>query len=248
MEAFSEVIKYYVPVFILILGWLLKMLDDRSKANRDDKRKLKKALFYLLEVRYQLKLLVIEDMQLNYFIKMFKKHLGHIPEIANLDDDVLKKIIKPLLNKVIEKPFTSEKDRDELKTNYLKSVDNLSEVDPILAFRLHGRQNVIQLMTEALDRSQSVMGSVPVERPEDMERIINAIKKTGPKILDEALLDIEMILAGIAKSISRKTFRQVKRRLSTVLQPKDQQDMELLFKKLLTAYFDALQTPQSTQQ
>jgi hypothetical protein len=235
-----EAFKYSLPVFTLVIGWMIKLWDDRNKASKDDKRKLKKALFYLLEVRHQLKKVVIEDIQFDTYIKLLKKNYGHIPDINNLDNNTLKQFLGPLLDKVIEKPFVDEKETQNLNGNYVKSIDNLSEVDPILAFRLYGKQHVIHLINEALTRYKSAISEVPQINVEDQQTVIGAINRVEPKFLEEAIFDIEGILLEIAKSINRKTFKETKKRIEEKMDPTEQKEMEDLFERLIKTYMDSI--------
>ncbi|HNP07153.1 MAG TPA: hypothetical protein PKN99_05985, partial [Cyclobacteriaceae bacterium] len=60
-----EIIKYLLPVFGVVVGWMLSQLGEKNKAIREDKRRLKKTLYYLLEIRYHLKLFETDDETIN---------------------------------------------------------------------------------------------------------------------------------------------------------------------------------------
>jgi hypothetical protein len=54
METMSDVLKYSFPLIGVFIGWLLTQLSERFKVVREDKRRIKKAIYYLLEVRHHL--------------------------------------------------------------------------------------------------------------------------------------------------------------------------------------------------
>jgi hypothetical protein len=227
LELTIEILKYAFPLIGVCIGWILTQLTEKNKAAREDKRKVKKTLYYLLEVRYQLSLYCLEEAEIGMYLTIVKKKFSHYSDISQLDDAVFKAVIEALLKQIIgEKPLLTDSEIQNLNANYLKCIDTLSEVDPILAFKLDGRQNIKTLLKEAIERTKGLQLSELTQNQNDVEHISEVFSKLEPNLLKQVLLDIEDIMLSLAKKVDSKTHKGMQARLATKRTPQEMAELE----------------------
>jgi hypothetical protein len=240
MEALIEVSKYSFPLLGVAVGWLLAQLAERSKIARDDRKKIKRAIYYLLEVRHQLSLYCIREDELSTYYHLVKKKFSNYTEVLQMEEVQFKTTINKLLKTIIgEKPLDSRADIEKLNDNYAKCVDTLSEIDPIVAFRLHGRQNVKELLKEAIYRANGPMPYDTIEGSLDVGEISTVFSKLEPNVLRESIADLDEIILVLASMAGKKTFKDTRARLKGKRTSKEMADLgrtiENLFAGLLSA-------------
>ena len=126
-----EWIKIIAPLLGVILGF---GLSERAKIwsdKRQDKRKLKRLLFYLLELRF----LFIKEFNAQKEIKEFyeraeeklKSEFGE-----NTKSEI--EIAKPIVERIIKNNLGGNNKINLLEENIDSVIDDLAEVFPILAY------------------------------------------------------------------------------------------------------------------
>src|SRR5687768_6115609 len=121
MELIIEILKYAFPLIGVCVGWLLTQLAEKNKVAREDKKKIKRTLYYLLEVRHQLSLYSVQEAEVEMFLAILKKKFSHYADIARLDNAMLKSFIDELFKKLIgEKPLITDAEIESLNANYSK--------------------------------------------------------------------------------------------------------------------------------
>ena len=73
-----EIIKFCIPLLVVLLGWMLTNRQYRSKLVDDRERKLKKILYCLLEIRHQLKIITDFDRHMDFYISQAKNYFRDI--------------------------------------------------------------------------------------------------------------------------------------------------------------------------
>ena len=242
MEIFTEILKYSLPLLGVVIGWFLSQLGEQFKVLREDKRRIKKTIFYLLEVRHHLAILIDVDKSLRKYISILRKKFPRMFPITVSDDEIVS-IISIFLNGVLQgRPLITEDDLKNLNSNYTKSIESLSEIDPILAFRLYGRQNVQPMLK---DFAQRMKGSVSQlnNNPNDAAEVDKVFEKISPSVLNELLGDLNEIILSLAKKIDRKTYKESKHRLAFTKETFTK-DQELFLEKIVNQFMptDSSQT------
>jgi len=204
MDKLIEVLKYLGPLIGVFVGWLLTRKNDKDKLVREDKRKLKQTLKTLLDLRYEINLVRRDEDFINIYVETVKTKFG---ELGQLDTEQTNRIID-LLKKMIEEAglTISKQTSKTTKENFEKAVDNLSEIDPILAYRLSGKQNIQEFFGEWEEISKKSLD----EWVTDKDEVKNMIQHFRPKLLNEAIMDLDSVLTEIATQIDNKTLSRTK--------------------------------------
>jgi len=203
------------------------------KVAREDKRRIKKTIFYLLEVRHHLALFAGEEHGIKRYVTILRnKFSTFFPK--NVTDDQIHAAVSLILKDILkEKPLITDDDLENLSTNYSKSVEGLSEIDPILAFRLHGRQNIQLVLKDFTERTR-VSVAKQSNNPTDVSEFDSAFDKIGPNVITALLDDLDEIILSLAKKIDRRTYRDAKRRVSATMSIQQQKQLLKFAEKILS--------------
>jgi len=134
--------KIYIPIIAALagtlVGALIKELASFYRAYREDHRILKIVLFNQLDVWYEVKRCDTGPLILTYFERI-KQRLGSEGASTEQIDELLEKV-RPEFEALLRKVKIGEPEK--LQQRYQASVDNLAQVDPILAYKLSGKPNL----------------------------------------------------------------------------------------------------------
>lgn len=233
MTLVVEIIKYLLPVFAVAIGWMLSQLGERNKWIREDKRKLKRTLFYLLEIRYHLKLFEIDDESIDTLYSMIKDKLGRLKEVQELSKENFKLVVGFFIGGLKNnKPQVIQRDVESLNKTFVQCIDTLSEVDPLLAFRLKGKENIQQTLKEALEGTKSSILEY-VRDANDVSELQKAVQHFEPKILSETLRDLEAIMLDVANQIGKSTLRQTKKKIASQSLKRNDSEIEGILDRIM---------------
>ncbi|GAA80109.1 hypothetical protein [Pseudoalteromonas sp. BSi20495] len=142
------------------------------RSRRDDKRNAKKVLFLLLEVRHAIKLktLPIDEVAKEYCDYAAKKLSSFTPEESSIsiDNFDLRSIEKQLSEQLasIEESLT-----DSVIPALNDKLTDLAEDNPILAFKIRGRDNFLKLFETS--KTQITNLAIPnTGLPTDIEKAL----------------------------------------------------------------------------
>lgn len=205
----NEILTYAVPFIGLIgiiVGWALTQWSNLSKVQRENKSNLKLVLFNLLEVHH-----VINTTDENKFIKImseniFKKFLPK-EEYSKLSEDVIKQSFGDFIKKSIF-PHLNKR-LPQIKKDYEESLETIKKIDPILAFKLSGKTEII----DYLDNLSLMMKPLESNEGDRLEtkRLLN---KLSPNLRRKMLESFEENIKTVAYKINLRTWFKVKNRLS----------------------------------
>lgn len=226
-----EWIKIILPLIGVGLGWLLSESGKIFADKRVDKRKLKKLLFFLLELRFLFTNELSKELNLDNFItRLGDKFVSKFgiskddPEF-NLEYGAIRPVIKSLLSKM--------KNQDEkfeyLADNIDKILIELAEIFPIMAYELNGQHNIkerLNNMEDLLNEAQSMTDEMPF----DIKKWIN------PKLTADLLENLDYSIKKIAKKIDKQTYRNTSEKLKDMVFEEEGVETE----KLLNEYFDKI--------
>lgn len=201
MEEFDK-LKWVaiIPLLGVILGWSLSQFSNWYKSRIEDKRILKRSLFHLLEVYYNLSRTDFDE-KLDQFVN--DSDLKLQPEAI--------KVINHLRDDKTFDIFLSSKIFEEVKNNqnqYLETINTLSSVEPILSFELKKDFNVLELFSNI----ENIVGK-PLDANILKSNFYNNLKK---KIIEHELRSLEYELLSIARKIGFRTLFRTKQTLSNI--------------------------------
>ncbi len=222
-----EIIKTIVPLFGVLVGWLL---SERAKVfadKRQDKRKLRKLLFFLLELRYHFAKELSTELDIDKYLKIFSTTLSKKlnTEVDLLAGQPIPYDVKPFILELLQKATVKGRDDkfEYLSTNIDKILMDLAEIDPLLAFELNGRHNIKERLSRANElysEMEEFATSQNEQIPFDLRQFFN------PKLTKELLEDLDESIEKIAGKIGRKLVSEVKKKIA-IMDSNDGEDEKI---------------------
>jgi hypothetical protein len=232
-----EWIKTILPLIGVALGWLLSESGKIFADKRQDKRKLKKLLFFLLELRYHFTRELSIELGLDKYMVTLKNKMVDKFNLDKNDSELNLNFnaVKPFLEQLLTK---SKDQNDKNKYEYLsKNIDNvlieLAEIFPILAYELNGQHN----LKERLNRVDNYLEDIKEltdEMPFDFKQWLN------PKLTKELLKDLDESIEKISKQISKETFNTSKDKITKMVFDDDDKEMEQIIDEYLDKIIETL--------
>jgi hypothetical protein len=198
--------KIILPLIGVCLGWVLNEYGNYKKDNKNDKRKLNTLLFNLLEIRYQVSRILNLEKELKLYTERLKIK---VKQELNIDITNTGVDIDDALIKSTKDFFFNQHFNDNRIENLTKEVDeiikNLSEIDPVLAYKLSGQYD----LKNNLKSSAPIIINFLEKKGEDKNSISEFNNFINPFFERRILDDFDKILFEISKRVSRKTKKQV---------------------------------------
>lgn len=120
-------------------GWGLTELSKYFGKRRNDKRKLKRLLFFLLELRYY----VSKEIS---FSKSIDKYVSHamkkLSELIGEEIEYEVDMFKPFFEHLLKSEDAENQKYTYLENNIDEVIIELAEVLPLLAYNLNGKHNI----------------------------------------------------------------------------------------------------------
>lgn len=225
MEWFNKLL----PIGTLVFGWFLNEYGKYLVGRKEDKRKLKRLLFNLLELRHILK--QIAEIEISFDSTFAKAKEMSLYEIDSQDDtynEAKKKLIK-----AFQDVFLNSERIDYVGSHIEKVVNELSEIDPVFAFELKDKYNVkakLQRMNTFIKDIEAAFGSEHFK--------FDYIQWFMPKVTAKLLADLDGHIKHISNRISWLTWRSVAQQLKED-PSKENQKVE----EFLSAFFKDIDNP-----
>lgn len=199
MKEFDKIFWGFVFSAVAIaIGWMLNQFGQWFRTQQEDKRNIKIVLFNLLETYF---IFIRSDLD-KYIQKVTDKTHSKIPkeqqteEIKALMQSIYSQILIGYLKPELLNEITTIQDR------YQDSINTLATIDPLTAYYLSGRTNILESF-ETLERIfDSIKEIYPNEQKEiqlGANQIIEIIK---PDIFKDTLTDLESDIKTIAWKIN----------------------------------------------
>lgn len=198
MENLIEILKYIGPFIGVFIGWILTRKNDSDKIKYSEIRQIKRSLYVLLEIRNQIALAKRMDRYLNILTEKLNLKLNEYTD-EKIEPEQFKGLLSQILPSLIGDNFQTN-----LKAQFDKCIDNLSEIDPVLTFRINGKQNVQDYLNTWENESESYF------QMESVEDVKSTIEHFKPKLVDEIRNDIETIIIDLAALINKKEVERIK--------------------------------------
>jgi hypothetical protein len=234
-EITMEWIKIILPLIGVLLGWLLSESGKLFADKRQDKRKLKKLLYYLLELRYHFAKELSLELDIDKYIGILKAKLKEKLG-TNVNDEELEismETLKPLLQNIVSKARIQDNNYEFLESNIDNILNDLAEIFPIFAYELGGQHKIKERLTNVNNYFTEVESLTP-EMPLDLKKLIQ------PQMTKELLNDIDESIEKIAEKISRRTKRIALEKINKMNFEDDSDDMKKFIDEYLTKIEEAI--------
>jgi hypothetical protein len=153
-------------------------------------------------------------------------------DVTQLDNEQVQGFLKEMVRLIVgDKPVLTPQEAENLNQNFNKCVDNLSELDPVIAFLLNGKNNVHNLLKEIVMRSNELAKAKFDIK--DIDQLPNLLSKIEPNVITKAISDIEEILIVLAEKAGKSTVNQVKKRLMSKRSETEIAEMEKFIDTML---------------
>jgi len=199
----TYIFEKLIPVLSIIIGWFLGVANQRFTYSRQDKIKLKRLLYNLMELRYWIEKEIKLDHQLTMILDLY---IVELQKQLPLPSDQLP-AMKTMMTGIIRKQFLVQPKLPDLENSIANIIKELAEVDPVFAFELTGKFHV----TEKITMIQSYLEEVEVPEGEDStakDRLLENVLR--PQIMDDVIKQLDDYISTIAGMIGRKTLKKVK--------------------------------------
>lgn len=224
----------------IALGWTLNQIGQWLKTRQEDKKNLKIILFTLLETYF---VFIRSDID-RYIQKVTDKVHSKFPEEQRTEESKL--FIQTLYSGVLSS-YIKPEIKIEIKAiqeSYQNSIKILASIDPISAYYLSGRKNII----ETFDTIQNLFDNLKEQFPSDQNEIELGAKQVisimKPDILQDSLSDLEKDIKRIAWEINPYVWVKSRRAINRLRANNNKlidSDIDKLFEKLYSI-FDQLQS------
>lgn len=203
-----EWIKTIFPLVGVLIGWLLSESGKLITDKRQDKRKLKKLLFFLLELRYYFSKEITIENDMDRMVKLMQQKMAKSLGLSENDPqlDINNDTFRQLLGVIIKKNNLEDSRLQYLTENIGEIIIELAEILPIMAYELSG-QHDIKARLSGFETYLNAVNSLTDEIPFDFKKWFN------PKLTKELLKDLEDSILLIANRIDRKTAKSVKNKI-----------------------------------
>lgn len=181
----------------IVIGWLLNEFGQLVKIRRENKKIRKKVLFLLLEIRYTFSLLnndkIIE--------KLSEKILSRLPPEVNNEEGraYITEIYKKLMPKILEPDVANN--LSGLEESYRKALEEFSGVDPVSAYWLKGKNNILDILKSLTEYFAYAQEMFPAQRTEIEAHAETLLDNIKPEIIVEAIDELVDEIKDLALQI-----------------------------------------------
>lgn len=223
-----------LPLAGVFIGWLLSLGTKLFEFNIQDKRKLNKLLFYLLELRFHFQRAYRNSIKLDNVIESLVNRIVEKYNLQSVKNDI-KKMLEERLDEIeegVNNSIPSHTIPDYLMENIDDMLIDLAEAFPILAYELSGQHNIKERLSDIdqyVDKSRVYSPDIPI----DMKEFIT------PKVINSLVEGLDESILQVSKKIGRKTYRLSKEKLSYLIENDDDVDTEE-FDEFMEEYLNQL--------
>jgi hypothetical protein len=198
---------YLGTILSIGFGWLLNEFSQWFRKHRENIKIKRKILYNLLEINFIIsRLNTYEITQI-----ITDKILIRIPE--NEQTDELIQYLKHQ-NLVINRGYLQPDVALKLKAieeKYTNAVDNLATIDPITAYKINGKTNIMQSLNQLQDYFDEIKVANQDVEELNQNQVLSIVEDLKLEYIKELICDIENEIKHIAFSINLYTWIKVKR-------------------------------------
>ncbi len=200
----------------IAFGWFLNELGQWFKTRKEDKKIKNQILYNLLEINF-----VFNQLETSEITQLLADRiLVRIPKEEQTEElkQSLNQFYSEIIGELLEDNINEKLEIIEAK--YSKALDDLATIDPITAYRLNGKTNIMQSFDILHDYFDAVKKQFPGEEEVIQDQINSTIYSLKPEVIKEAISDLEDEIKDLALSINpwiwfkvRKTLQSSKDRI-----------------------------------
>lgn len=200
----------------IAFGWFLNELGQWFKTRKEDKKIKNQILYNLLEINF-----VFNQLETSEITQLLADRiLVRIPKEEQTEElkQSLNQFYSEIIGELLEDNVNEKLEIIEAK--YSKALDDLATIDPITAYRLNGKTNIMQSFDILHDYFDAVKKQFPGEEEIIQDQINSTIYSLKPEVIKEAISDLEDEIKDLALSINpwiwfkvRKTLQSSKDRI-----------------------------------
>ncbi len=212
-------------------GWFLNQLGQWFRVRQEDKKNLKIVLFNLLETYFVFYRSDIDK----YVQKVTDKVHSKIPlsEQSTEINSLMQTMYTSILTDNLKPELLNE--MNSIQESYQNSIKTLATIDPLTAYYLSGRTNIIQTFDDIQKIFDSIKKDFPAEQNEIEDGANQALNILKPDIFKDSLSDLESDIKKIAWKINPYVwYRSIKaiKRLRKNSNEQLDKEIDKLFEKL----------------
>lgn len=194
-------ITVVLPIFTLLIGFVLAQFGDLFKERKEKKRKFKKLLFNLLSLHNIIKkdfnsLTFVEE----YVPEVISKLRPEDRECAIRDLDIL----MPKLKLAFKNSFVEAEKVERLEKSIDSIIEDISEIYPIFAYELSEEYKIKDKLKSFEAYIESMRNQTNEEIPIELKNWLNS------QITESIIEKMEYYIQSSAVSINKDTLRGVK--------------------------------------
>lgn len=201
IEINDKIVVALGAIATAIIAWLLTQISSWAKGRKENNRVRKKALFYMLDIHYSLSKLTLNmDKYLDRAVDRLYENLPFEQGGMNKEQD--KKYFRNFFEQQL-KPFFDgllEAKISEISIEYEKTIAELSTVNPVLAFTLSGRTELIKSSNLIDEKIEDILVDHVTE--EQME----IVKQLKTFVTSEIKVDYGTTVFFLKSKIKRLAF------------------------------------------
>lgn len=196
-------IELIIPLIGVALGWGLSEQAKLWADKRQDSRKLKRLLYFILELRFhfsrELNAQKDIDNYLETMVEKLKVEFGTEVEIGV-------EMYKPFVKQILQKNFQDDDQIAFLEENIDSVIIDLAEVFPVFAYELSGQHRIKERLKLA-ENNLSEVDEWINQMPFDFKNWFR------PKLTQDLLKDLDDNIERIARRISKSTWKQTSEKI-----------------------------------
>ncbi|TLY45037.1 MAG: hypothetical protein E6K54_08980 [Gammaproteobacteria bacterium] len=226
----NNISTFLTTVIGIGFGWILNEFGQWFRTRREDRKVKKKMLYLLLETYYTFNKLDTAPI-INEISKIITEKLP--PEIQTEELQLeINKIYHNVIDQTMEDNVSDE--ILDLEESYKKGIEDLAFVDPITAYRLKGKNDILETFDQMAEAIESIKKQLSEEEKERIpDSIFNMIK---PELLKTTFMDLEEEIKKISRNIGPLTHyrsKKVIRDLKSSVDENRRKEMQRFFDKIL---------------
>jgi hypothetical protein len=195
----KTILGFLLTIIGTIVGWLMNELSQWFKNSREEKRILKKVIFNLLET-YNIYLRSDIEKEVKYITDIIHSEMKEFEK-----EKYSKEVLQNFLQEMYE--ITSfnvlKNDINKIKKNYENSINELSQINPIIAYRLSGETDFFERFESAeveMNNMKMKVKNFFLDNTDFNSKEI--IRIFRPEVLERIKKTLKSELLNLSKSIS----------------------------------------------
>jgi hypothetical protein len=195
-------IEKVLPLLGVMIGWLLSQYKSRFDSKKEERRKINKLLFNLIELRQML----YKESKVDQYIEQIKNVLKKkIPE-EKLLEQVEKEFesLKPHVGGFLKQNILNIKQIKTIESNIDSLILEISEIYPRFAYELNGQHRISEKISEIERYFEFVENQA--NDPWATKEVELRIK---PIIQDSFITELDRNILTIAKKAKEKTRKEI---------------------------------------